>query len=818
MKNKMIALLVCLIMIFVCSCGPNTGKVQNPSPGNKEIQTVVAMNPSIVTSEGVVSPLRKSISDSMSSDIKSGNITFYSNTNWQWAYATDNGIYTRREIRDLESLKDAAGKTVKGASYAYTVTDDRKSSLSVYDSSMMSVSGYESGELSQTGVLMTFTGGKKEAFVYTAKEECTLSLYDVEGGNISIVKSIASADTDILKSKGAAGVVIGLYINNRIVWQEVLGNSALLGTEVSSVEFPRLSNVEMTSGDSFVITVQAINSANGIEKGYFDIPEKNSVVTKAVKVGRQVELIDEQEDIYFVDEEGNSNFTIITSGKASSKITAVASKLKAGIEDIIGTDVTYRRDNSEIGVDTEHRILVGDTSFAESAAVKNEIVSGRANNAADFIIRRVGKNIVIGGLNEVSLDAAVDYFLANYCTGLNAKLPLAINYVSSKHSSVKQAKIAGNDISKYKIVYSHSASYIDTQAVDYLYKQIILRAGSKLQITDDYTPASKYEILVGTTNRTSGDYAVKSTDGVSGNYSIKVSGNRLLLTSDTSYGIDACIHTFARKLSEVAVFADGYSFNGKYDGGYSLTNGYKLVWSDEFSGNKLSEPWGYQNEYNESEAGGKIITSTECASVKNGALVQRSFADSKKNYYGSVIQSGSSSNPLMWRYGYCEIRIKYPVTTGLKTAFCIISKNQPVYDKFVEFDIVENFGNINAIKRTIHGWSTDEKIHDQYNFDEIINYKHNTKTPEPFGNEYHTIGFEWEPDKLQFTLDGRVTEEFDCSNPKFNYFHSPASMYLLLLPGFKGEIQIDPNFTEDFCYTDYVRIYQKSGNGSSITR
>lgn len=54
MKNKMIALLVCLIMIFVCSCGPNTGKVQNPSPGNKEIQTVVAMNPSIVTSEGVV--------------------------------------------------------------------------------------------------------------------------------------------------------------------------------------------------------------------------------------------------------------------------------------------------------------------------------------------------------------------------------------------------------------------------------------------------------------------------------------------------------------------------------------------------------------------------------------------------------------------------------------------------------------------------------------------------------------------------------------------------------------------------------------------
>ncbi len=71
---------------------------------------------------------------------------------------------------------------------------------------------------------------------------------------------------------------------------------------------------------------------------------------------------------------------------------------------------------------------------------------------------------------------------------------LEVNYLET-------ANLNGVDLSQYKIVYSDSDLDYAYTAAEYIQKQILLRTGRQVEIVEDNTAETTYEILVGNTNR-----------------------------------------------------------------------------------------------------------------------------------------------------------------------------------------------------------------------------------------------------------------------------------------------------------------------------
>ncbi|MBQ4054280.1 MAG: hypothetical protein IJD17_01095, partial [Clostridia bacterium] len=94
--------------------------------------------------------------------------------------------------------------------------------------------------------------------------------------------------------------------------------------------------------------------------------------------------------------------------------------------------------------------------------------------------------------------------------------------------------IAGNDISKYKIIYGSSAPSPVKTAANNLASWIKACYGVNLTVTTDAASATEYEILVGKTNReNSGLVSVDRSSSNELSYVINVQGNRLVIAGQT---------------------------------------------------------------------------------------------------------------------------------------------------------------------------------------------------------------------------------------------------------------------------------------------
>lgn len=826
MKKRIITFLICLSMLFCCACNPASVQKGDASEDNK-IQAVISMNPSVIEVDGTVTSARKAVSDSMSADVTAKTLTLYDNSNWQWAYESAESCFTQRTLRGLESFKNGAGESGKNAPYAYTVTDDRSSSVSVYDTSKIKVKGYGKNTVAPKGVMLAFTGEEKEAFIYTAAQDGTLSLGDTENGNISLVKQVGNIDTDMFTNDSALGVVVGIYVNNRLVFQEILGNAALLGDAVTSVAFPTVSNVQMKKGDSFVITAQMITDKNGIETGSFDLPDGTSVVTVPITVSREVEITDdkvdlteipESERIYFLDSTKTSRFTVVYPEGASDNLLEISEDFRSQMAKKLETTVLAKEDGKEIK--TEYTIHLGETSLAGSKAAVKEIKENRENNANDFIIRMDGTTLIIAATTEIGLQSALEYFDANYLTDSYSFVPKNINYISSS-KALKSLTINGNSISKYQIVRARTASYIEVAAIDELAVTLTKLTGYDIPVVDDYAKSSNYEIVVGTTLRTSADYNFKPTKNAGSDYKFEVKGNKLYVTSDQAYGINAGIMKFIAEIQKTGGnLADGYTYKGTYDGGYTLTDGYKLTWADEFNGTALSDTWRKVMDTGTNPVGeGYRTFSPQNSYVENGALVQSLEYNKDEGiiFGGSVDTTGKK--PLWFQFGYIEYRVKMPVQTGAEHALWCSARNDYYRAEYwMELDITELGGNPMRHHQTVHQFTT--KRENMWPISEL--YYKNPVTGEdvPVGYEYHTIGCEWDTDSITFYNDGMAYATLDVSNSTFEWTDNPVFIRLdtCVVAGVTPDRLMDPeNFVNEKCYVDYIRIYQKADNGAKLS-
>ncbi|MBR4123150.1 MAG: family 16 glycosylhydrolase [Clostridia bacterium] len=479
------------------------------------------------------------------------------------------------------------------------------------------------------------------------------------------------------------------------------------------------------------------------------------------------------------------------------------------LSDVLGADVKLINDFSSLN-NNQNYIVVGNTKLSESKTLLNNIKNAREDYYGDFAIKAVDRRIYINATNDYSLQFAFDYFLDTYCANGVTDIENNINYLSSdNHKTITLADI---DINEYRVVYPETATVLEVDAAEYLVANIVKATGkAPLTMVNDSTAKDGYEILIGHTNRTNEDYAQNADEQADNSYIITVEADRTYITGGTNSAVNAGVIDFVSKLLTGSLAVGTYE--GKYDGSFSLTNGFKLTWSDEFNSDALSSVWqGLDLNYN-TAAGGEVVWDNSNVTVENGALKATvSKIEGTNNITG--ISLDTAYNKLA-KYGYFEARIKSFDEAGFMNAFWgstigveanfIDGKSGTYYG---EFDILEMYETANVIRPNLHNHCTGEA--------ESKNYLQGDKGTNPsitvkdLGSKYHNFAMEWTDDYIYFYLDGVKYYSFDCSSlPEYEVFDMVTRIRLT----FSAGKYVTPTADSDEAFVDWVRVWQKNEAG-----
>ncbi|MBR4116998.1 MAG: family 16 glycosylhydrolase [Clostridia bacterium] len=806
--KRILSLLMCAVLIFICGCSDNT-PVKVPVKVEGKAQYVIALNPSVMLQDGTVYSLRNGIASAMQNDVGKDTTSLYDSTAWRWIYKENSEEYDwyQRKIRNLSLWVDGKGETTTGAPYAYKFSDDGLNSLGVFDSTKMDVKGFKNANMNQSGVLLSFTGDKEEGLCYTAAEDCLIEFIDRDAGTVALVDSIVGLSSAFAQDS-QDGIVLRIYKNNRIYWQEVISANK------TDVVFPTFTAIELEAGDSMMITAQATKEYDSLALGNCDLPAEYKTVTLKKPVTNIVPVEIPKEKITSIPlvKDSMSNFTIVYPKNITEEEKAHLNSLTAYLETNLSIYPEVLSD-SEVKIDeNSYYLLIGKTKLSESQKAIKEIANGRKNNAADFIIRQQNNKIVIAAENRYSLGYAIEFFKNNYCKDKKSAVEVGLNYVSSKYNSAKDIKLAGVSISDYTIVYSAYGSFMEVSAADYLFDNVIRLTGKIMKVTDDKSPKANNEILIGHTNRSSSNYSVTVSTELNEKYTIKVKNGQTSVLSVSNSAVNAGVIDLVARLKKGSVKAGTYT--GEYDGSYSLTNGYKLAWSEDFNGDKLSKTWklkgadGYATCH-----GGTTYSTMNNASVGDGvykAKVELIGNDS----YGVDIQA-AGANSMYFKYGFVEGRIKMSDIQGYLSGLWVCTYTT---GDTGEFDIYENAGETNSFKPNLHLHGAEHKQLVQNNANVQGGVAPKVTIDEKFGENYHNFGMEWTDDYIAFYIDGKRYYTFDCTlSDEYDVFDQYSTVvYSAFSDRGYTNLPVPDDHKVSYNYVDWIRVWQKDEPGYGI--
>jgi len=249
------------------------------------------------------------------------------------------------------------------------------------------------------------------------------------------------------------------------------------------------------------------------------------------------------------------------------------------------------------------------------------------------------------------------------------------------------------------------------------------------------------------------------------------------------------------------------------------SNGWTLVWSDEFNGPNGSavdrskwvletggEGWGnHELEF--------YTDRIENASVRDGNLVIKALPEKytgpngvTRNYTSARLKTlGKFSQT----YGRFEARIKIPYGQGFWPAFWMLGDDidKVGWPACGEIDIMENIGKEPAI---VHG-----SIHGPgYVGGTGIEAPYTLPGKQRFADDFHVFAVEWDPDSVSFFVDqDRYVRRTRADlQPGWKWvFDKPFFLILNLAVG--GDWPGNPDSNTVFpqaMLVDYVRVFQKA--------
>lgn len=246
----------------------------------------------------------------------------------------------------------------------------------------------------------------------------------------------------------------------------------------------------------------------------------------------------------------------------------------------------------------------------------------------------------------------------------------------------------------------------------------------------------------------------------------------------------------------------------------------KLTWSDEFDSHSLdTDKWQFSRKMSNSDA---IYNNSETnTNVSEGSLNMKVHKAGNNKF--SLSETLTTQGKMQFKYGYLEIRAKFPFSKGSWAALWMKSDTSraTLEDHFGEIDIVEAYGQ--KINTQLWKWpKVNGNSSNRLGLDNapVFVLKDHPDFDE---NEWHVYGFEWTDEFLKFYVDGEKYGEVDIA--KTNLSDVANEWYYII---FSNEI-----FTESLDWhpegeiltyddampelkVDYIRLYQDASSGEVI--
>jgi beta-glucanase (GH16 family) len=257
------------------------------------------------------------------------------------------------------------------------------------------------------------------------------------------------------------------------------------------------------------------------------------------------------------------------------------------------------------------------------------------------------------------------------------------------------------------------------------------------------------------------------------------------------------------------------SHSGPLFGQDSGLVGWKLVWQDEFNGERLDySRWEIEvNAFGGGNQELQIYTDRkENVRVENGSLVieahkgTTAVQGTQREFSSGRLRTKNRGD---WTYGRFEIKAKLPRGQGIWPAIWML----PTEDKYGtwaasgEIDIMEFKGQEpNRVWGTLHyggAWPANKHSGDQY-----------VLPSGDFTSDYHLFAIEWERGVIRWYVDDKLVQTQTKWSSTGGAFPAPFDQpfHLLLNLSVGGGFVGAPNDSTEFpqrMLVDYVRVYQR---------
>ena len=263
---------------------------------------------------------------------------------------------------------------------------------------------------------------------------------------------------------------------------------------------------------------------------------------------------------------------------------------------------------------------------------------------------------------------------------------------------------------------------------------------------------------------------------------------------------------------------------------------FKLVWNDEFDGDRLDETkWGYRTNFWGSAAHWFATPADNAVEVKDGLLRLKLVKRADGQFVSPQLQTGEvvwdtpfvhdpkgfwplakrEKPKFMHRYGYYECRCRLQQKAGWWSAFWMQAPMQGCSldprRAGIEHDIMESFAPGEVIPHCFHynGYGAERVSY------KVPRAKRNTDATLALDKtQYHTFGFLWEPDGYTLYIDGRRhgpkvgqgPREAVSQTEEFILLTTEAKFYRQNHMTGPGAPELEAALGDEFL-VDYVRVY-----------
>jgi beta-glucanase (GH16 family) len=226
--------------------------------------------------------------------------------------------------------------------------------------------------------------------------------------------------------------------------------------------------------------------------------------------------------------------------------------------------------------------------------------------------------------------------------------------------------------------------------------------------------------------------------------------------------------------------------------------GWRLTFRDEFNGRKLDQTkWSDSYWYGRTHGNNELqYYAPDGYELKNGILRLKA---EKRRYEGHDYTSGmiSSHGKFVQKYGYFEIRAKFPKGKGYWPAFWLLPADVRKWPP--EIDVLEILGHEpNKVYMTLH-WRDEAGRHKQ---------KGGSWVGPDFSADFHVFAIEWKRGEIIWYVDG--VERF-----RVNENVPDEPMYLIAnlavggdWPGAPDASTVFPGYMD----IDYIRVYSRASS------